>query len=215
MKILFSLLIVYCCFSCSSGKMISSSNVSKIKLVTTILKDSLQVLFRNTGEKDVYLFSSYFKDRFILNEKLLRLNKDNEVLMSYAPLLNYMGTVVSDRIILGHESILKLNQSKYSFIKIKPNHSIDIDLPIEIVCNNLKKSVKIISDFDPKNIIQDSINYRDISNITVNSILFQFAIFDNVDLLITEGSEYRNKKDFISLAKSYSILTTKIGCSNY
>ena len=181
---MFLSLILSSCRTKNTAFSYSDSKVQKDKgIAIKMVSDDEYVIAKlmNISSKDKYLLTSYLNNRFTYNDNLYT-TKGDTIIASFKPILNHLGTVKSDVLIVDDNSVLTEKQAIYEFLKIPPNEEVSIKFD--------KSEVNEVSNYEKGKIF-----------------IFEFAIYENVDLLKLRGVEYdkRYKKAFIEQAKDYKL----------
>lgn len=189
MKNTFYILFSFILFSsCGIKKTtLSSSNITVQEdkdITIKVLSDNKYIIVKliNKSSKNKYLLTSYLNNRFTYNGNLYT-TKNDTILVSFKPILKYLGTVKTDVLIVDDNSVLTEKQVIYKFLELLPNKEISIKFD--------KKQLSEVPYYEEGKIIN-----------------FQFAIYENIDLLKTQGVEYDKKyqKAFIEQAKKHKIV---------
>ncbi len=174
---------------CSCGTKKESVQNKKYVLNTEIKSSCLEndslIIFqlKNISENSKYVLSSYLNNRFTYNKNFYRYS-DDKLLASFLPIVEHIGTIKTDVLIIDDSSIYKDKQVVYSFFEIKPNEMIEIELD--------------------KNILQEKFMLKKEDKLQV-----KLAFYDNVNLLETRGIEYdvEGRELFLVQAQDYKVLT--------
>lgn len=191
MKNIFYALFMFILFSsCAVKKTNLSSNDITVKqdksiTINTVSENNYIIIkLVNESSKSKYLLTSYLNNRFTYNDNLYA-TKEDTLIASFKPILKYLGTVKTDVLIVDDNSILTEKQAIYKFLELLPNKEVSIK-------------------FDKKQ-LSEVPYYKE-----GKAINFQFAIYENIDLLKVQGVDYDKKyqKAFIEQAKNYKIVET-------
>ncbi len=214
--VIFNIFISNIVFSQNNNDLIKLSYPEKIS-ETLFLKDTIIAITKandtcfiikicNLKKDTVFLFDSYLNNELAQSFYLQRIDKENKVSkISFVPIIPFLSTQLSDVVILGNEKIVKKYQVIYSFKKIPPQSFIEIIIKKEIFNNSY-----CIFDFNANALTKfenpkfDLIECNEFQNFT-NSI--EFAIYENIDLLINDKAYYLDEFNFNKQAQSFSILT--------
>lgn len=93
-------------------------------------KEMLRIEIINNTRDTIFLFNSYFDKNITSSKYIYRYDKKNKsVNISFLPLIPYLFTRYSDRIVL-QDRIVKEYQTVYDFYKIPPyyKHTLNIDV---------------------------------------------------------------------------------------
>ena len=181
-----------------------------------IENDSINITFENLSSKPLFLLKTYFKNRYLDSKYLFRYDDENNVFKySFLPLIRYLNTDKSDKLIITDEAVLLNFQSVYEFLTIPAQHKIMISFSHVDICGRLEKTTdfKVIKDFNPQEIDREDIKEIKRSEINTSNILFEFAIYESVNLLTIRGEELRNSRRFRQQSKAFKVLTLNFECS--
>lgn len=196
------------------------------------IKDSLYVSFEeknnsielhivNTTKDTLYLFNSYFSEMFYSSKYLHRIKKKKkEYIISFLPLVPYLSTISTDKQIINANRIIQKGQVLYNFVKLIPQTYFTIEIPYNSLFKNInnKKNVVCASVFQEKLNKFDKVKFKYFSSRKLKGIfelLFEFAIYDKVNLLCESSSYYLDETNFNTQANSYTILRIPITLKNY
>jgi len=174
----------------------------------------------NTTNKPVYLFSSYFPEIFHSSKYIHRVNKkEKSYLISFLPLIPYLSTKPTDKMILGSDQLISKGQVLYNFIKMSPQTYYDIELQYDELFKNISQKDNLTCDFKAEAKSKfDEIKFKDLS---VNklagkySLFFDLAVYDKVDLLCEQSAYYLKEFEFDKQAKSFRTLRVPATIQNY
>jgi len=175
--------------------------------------DSIKITFENLTLRPLFLFKTYFNARYVNSKYLFRCDEKRKVFKySFLPLIRYLNTIKSDKLIISDEAVVSNYQSVYDFYEIMPNEKIVVSLNYLSICNKLKNERKNIRDFDPRKIKKS--NVREIITTDINDfkLLFEFAVYDSVNLLMKKGEELRNSANFHRQSKSFKMISLNYNC---
>ncbi len=172
------------------------------------LKDSLKISFYNTTKDTIYLFNSYFSEDISKSKFLYRINKkEKKRKISFLPLVPYLFTKYSDRIIIKNR-IINDYQVVYNFDKIPPNRVYNFYIKI----NNVEELNLLIEDFDLASLNKfQSIKKFKSSKVKPNKDFnVEFAYYKHVDLLCNKNDYFLKEIEFNNQAKSFEIVNAKL-----
>jgi hypothetical protein len=200
----------------SSGKFLSDS------LYVTYVEDATGLTFKvvNTTDKSVYLFSSYFPEMFHSSKYIHRLNKkDKTYRVSFLPLIPYLSTKPTDKIILGSDRIISKGQVLYNFVKMLPQTYHEIKVSYDNLFMNVEKENNLTCDFEASEKGKfDKIKFKNLSTDKLKGkykLFFEFATYYQVDVLCSQAAYYLNEFEFDKQAKSFRKLSVPLKIQNY
>lgn len=184
MKKLFAILLFIIIISCNHRTI--SENYSfhdieqGIESGIYITSDSIKISFKNISSSKKYLLTSYLNNRFTYNEHLCKKINDT-IYISYTPIIEHLGTIKSDVLIVDDIALFKPMQAIYEFQSINPNEEYKLNLQKSKFCNN---------------------------NCDGFVFYFRFAFYEKIDLFKVKGIEYDKKLRplLIKDAKKYTIV---------
>lgn len=162
-----------------------------------------RVVFKNPTTDTLYVFSSYFEERFYKSQYLNRVNKKaKELKLSFLPLLPYLTTSKSDRILTGSNAIIKRGQLKYKFILLPPNTFIFKELNVDS-----SVAVNYSKDFDLSKLnMYNDLKFKDrkvCSKTDSYKKVVEFAVYRNIDNLCNSSYFSEHPEEYNSKAKGY------------
>ncbi len=156
--------------------------------------DFIEVRICNVLKDTLYLFDSYLNKEFALSKYLHRVDKKNEQLkISFLPIINFLGVRRPDVIILGENRLIKQSQILYHFTMIPPNQTLYLKIDASILEVN-----DFVKDMDLQETNRyESIKFRNIKNKPENlTTIFEFALYEKVNLLINDEFFYLDEFSF-------------------
>lgn len=165
--------------------------------------DILRLDVFNNSKDTIYLFKSYFEKDISVSKYLYRYDKKNKkVKISFVPLIPYLYTKYSDRIIL-NDRIIEEYQTVYDFYVLPPlyQYSFNVD-----VLNIWQKYSYV------KDIVTADLNkfqkLKKIKNINLKNIkevdyLIEVAYYKDVSFLCNKNSYFLNELEFNDQAKDF------------
>lgn len=205
-KVILYLILFFCKESFANAQ-------DSMRLSHHYINDSIRLEFMNESSDTLYIFSSYLKPFVYYNKYLNRFNKKENIFkVSFLPIVSHVYTVKTDVIFLGDEQIIKPFQFTYEFIRIAPNKSYSITLPFAELKNFLLHQNRIVADFDPvKYFKKKQVKYLKKPEIAlVNKVKYEFAVYQNVNVLTTKASEANESDKYIKQAKSFKIKSVQL-----
>lgn len=205
-KVILYLILFFCKESFANAQ-------DSMRLSHHFINDSIRLEFMNESSDTLYIFSSYLKPFVYYNKYLNRVNKKENIFkVSFLPIVSHVYTVKTDVIFFGDEQIIKPFQFTYEFIRIAPNKSYSITLPFAELKNFLLHQNRIVADFDPvNNFKKKQVKYLKKPEIAlVNKVKYEFAVYQNVNVLTTKASEANESDKFIKQAKSFKIKSVQL-----
>ena len=161
-------------------------------------------IYNNSEDNEYYIFNSYFKSNYHNNKYLIKFDEAKKILkFSFLPLVNFIGTTLHSPLILTDEGIFKKNQNKYSFLELKPKKEVRIALNRKVICDTIINSNKFVIDYNPRDLLTNTTSFVKKDEIRLDEIKFEIAIYEQIDMLITEGSNFLNNRSFMELSNSY------------
>ena len=198
----------YC--ECKSAKLVGDDFNYNDSLFGVVKVDSnhYSIKIYNTTEDTFYLFSSYIEDQFLNSEYLKRVDfVKKQYKISFAPFIPFLSTERSDNVVITN-SILKVNQIVYDFIRLTPNTYYELHIKIKdafILSKALKEfRPQNLNKFDFKAKFKKVIANKDV--VENYKKYFEFAIYKNVSLLCQKWDYYLKEVDFNKQAKDFTIL---------
>lgn len=169
----------------------------------------------NATKDTIYLFNSYLKDCFQSSKYIHRIDsKTKTYTISFIPIIPYIGTKLSDRIISNGNTLTTLGQITYSFSTLPPNSFIDIVLKRNILFENENKLNNAIEDINNQSLNKFSKpHFKYLTTSKLNGgykLSFQFAYYNNVSLLCNVNSYYLDELNFNNQAKSFKVLNIPV-----
>lgn len=134
----------YCKCEIKGAEISTKLNSEGVTLNVNYLGDNINIKVTNSTPDTIYLFKSYFDNDISISPYLYRFDKkENEVNISLLPLIAYLYTKYSDKIII-QDRIIKTYQTVYDFYKILPFHEYNF----KVKALDFKNSKEFIKDFD-------------------------------------------------------------------
>jgi len=186
------------------GTPILNKNNNDVELTSKYQSKRLYLKIQNNTSDSIFLFSSYFN--LVSESKFLyRYNKiKDELKVSFLPLIPYLYTEYSDRIILDKDNIMKENQNVYDFYVIPPSH----EYYFSVATLNIFNNKEYIKDFDVLSLKNFSRKHSKKINVksNVDKFSLEIAYYTNIDVLCNSNFYYYKEKEFKTAAKDFKIL---------
>ena len=202
---------------------------TRIDLPDRFVADSLYVLYKeevsglsfkiiNTTDQTVYLFSSYFSEPYYSSKYVHRVNVEDQIYkISFLPLLPYLSTRQTDKLILGSDRMVNKGQILYDFIKLTPQTYYEISLSYDNLFKNFRGKNSLVRDFDSNDKFSDiKFKYLSVNQLKGRfRVIFEFGIYKSVDLLCKQEAYYMQEHKFNTQAKSFKVLKVPVEINNY
>lgn len=186
-------------------KSLNKQTDQKIILNSSYSDKKINLKLINNSSDTIYLFKSYFDDDITPSKYIYRYNKQNNTVnISFLPLIPYLYTKYSDRIIL-QDRIIKDYQTVYDFYKIPPLN----EYSFSINTVDLMHQKDYIEDFDVYKFKRDEkIQNLELSRKTDFKI--QLAYYQNVNTICNYKAYYFDPLNFNENAKKFKILESDL-----
>ena len=164
----------------------------------------------NPTKNTLYVFASYFEERFYKSKYLNRINKKtNEIKLSFLPLLNNLSTSKSDRILPGSNAIITRGQLKYKFIVLPPNTYFEREFSIDY-----STPIRFSKDFNLSRLnMSDTLNFKDRKKCSKTDFfkkIIEFALYRNIKNLCNGNYFFNNPQEYNNVAKGYKVYKLEI-----
>lgn len=188
----------------------------KLYAVYTEKDQGVVIRVINSSDRYQFLFSSYFDSRYHESKYLHRIDKGlGEYKLSFLPLLPYLSTKPTDKQIIGSERVVNKGQVLYDFVELVPNSYYDV----EIKYNSFDLKGDLVCDFRPNEASKfEPIKFKYVKLSELESklsLVFEFAVYQDVDLLCKESAYYLQEHEFDSQAKAFKIVSVPVKFENY
>lgn len=211
------------CVNTEGTKIDSSNNgFSPDSLYVSYTESASSLNFKivNTTDQTVYLFSSYFPKLYHSAKYVHRVSKaDQTYKVAFLPLLPYLSTKPTDKLILGSNRMINKGQVLYDFIKLIPQTYYEVNIYYDNLFKNLGDKNSLICDYDTgKNSKFGKIKFKYLSTDQLNGkykLLFEFAVYDQVNLLCEQSAYYLKEFEFDQQAKDFKKLSIPVELKNY
>jgi len=189
---------------------------NKLKVDVSYNEKSLQFNFCNSTDDTLYLFSTYFDSTYISAKYLHQIDKSKkEYKISFKPLLPFISPILTDRLILGEDKIMKSGQNVFEFIILKP-HS---ELQIELSKKNLFRKMGIRGNV-VKAYTHDDFLKRKIKTATYDSkkrnykLYFEFAYYLKINLITTREAFFNNYHSAFLQQEDFDTIIIEVDSEN-
>ena len=201
---------------CSTNKEIAKDKVIDPQISTCItakidVRDEILLIsFTNNCDSSKYLFNYYFKHRSP-NNKYFHRKQDDKSIYSFVPLINNIGTILTDEVILKDEYIFRKYQAKWTFNEIKNKSTLELELYNSDLCFfSSKPSMYKIFSF----LTTENSKLELIPNVNKKSLTLQFAVFKRVQSLTILGSEYNDQRFYNQEKQDFELVEATFSCSH-
>lgn len=157
----------------------------------------------NNSKDTIYLFKSYFEKDISLSKYIYRYDKKNKkVKISFLPLIPYLYTKYSDRIVF-NDRIIREYQTVYDFYVIPPfyEYAFDVDVLDILQKQNYIKDINTaeLNKFQKIKKIKN-INLKNKKNV---DLVIEIAYYKNVSIICNRDSYFINELKFNKQAKEF------------
>ena len=200
----------YCKCEIKGNKTSVQSTDNKIGLVSNYSEGKLHLKITNNSNDTIYIFKSYFDNEISTSEYLYRYDKrSNSVNISFVPLLPYVFTKYSDRIV-SNDRVITDNQVVYDFYTILPFSEYSFSVP----ALNFKEKIEFTKDFDTSTLNK----FEKIKGIKKKrcvkgknpSFYVNIAYYSNVQTLCNSNTYYQEELTFNDSARRFKILRSEL-----
>lgn len=192
-----------------------------VLLTYTETETDLTFTIHNFKKDTIYLFSTYFDEKFLKSPSLHRYNRTEKIYrVSFLPFLPNLVLKNPDLVKTNLNDRVLDNQNVYSFIVIPPNFNYTLNFSLSYLFPN-----NLTADFDLKNVVLSNKNLFEFSkkskNVPLNKltlkqrIFFEFAYYSKIDFICETSNMYLKTNDFRARALEFSTLTTPISFQKY
>lgn len=210
------------CENTEGTKIDSSKEFISDSLYVSYSEDESGLNFKivNTTDQTMYLFSSYFPERYHSSKYLHRVSEEDKIYkVAFLPLLPYLSTKPTDKLILGSDRIVSKGQVLYDFIKLPPQSYYQVSVTYDNLFKNLGEKNSLVCDYEAdKNNKFDKIKFKYLSADKLKGkykLYFEFAIYDQVNLLCEQSAYYLKETEFNQQAKDFRKLGIPVKINNY
>ena len=168
----------------------------------------LEITLNNTLDQDVYLFDTYLNDDLFVSKYTHLYDPQNEsMIISFLPLLPYLGGMKPDVIRVGRDIVNK-GFYTYHFTTIPKQGSITFRISYEAFESKECMQYINVSDYSKFDTSIPFHAYESIS--TLDSIFIELAIYNRVDLLLDDKAYWNNEIEFNTQAQEYVVVRIPI-----
>lgn len=200
---------LYCDCKIEGAKILNDLNEQKVNLSSNYSEGNLHLKVTNNTKDTIFIFKSYFDKDISTSNYVYRYDKkNNKINISFAPLLPYLFTKYSDRVIFDNR-IIKDYQVVYDFYKIPPFYEYLFSVPVI----DFKRRKDFITDFN----VSELNKFEKIKRFKTKklnqkkpSFVVSVAYYNNVETLCNSNSYYQEELKFNSAAKDFKILQSAI-----
>lgn len=154
-----------------------------IRTVISHYENSIDVELYNESPDTVYLFDTYINPDFFYSDYIHQYEGSSQThIVSFLPLLSYVGYFPTDVYRLKDEKLVTRGQLQYHFTAIAPCESAKLSFPSSIVSHS-----RLISSINQKrsSIWRNRMTFRVCKKPRVRHNDFAFAIYRDVSLLLS------------------------------
>lgn len=200
----------YCKSETKGTEISNKANTNEVVLSANYLKDTISIKITNNTTDTIYIFKSYFDNNISISPYLYRFDrKKNEVNISFLPLIPYLYTKYSDKIII-QDRIIKAYQTVYDFYKILPFH----EYSFNVKSLDFKNSKEFIKDFDVyslnkfqpiKKFKREKLKKKNTPEFIVN-----IAYYSDIKNICNSNSYFLDELKFNEDAKKFKIIKSQL-----
>jgi hypothetical protein len=195
----------YCECEIKGVETVNDLKEKRVDLSASYSNGNINAKIINNTMDTVFIFKSYFDEDISNSPYLYRYNKkSNEVNVSYAPLLPYLYTKYSDKVI--HENrILKDYQVVYDFYKIPPMY----EYSFSIKALDFTKLDEFVKDFDVSklNKFEKVKKFKKVKlGQTPPAFFVSIAYYKNIGTICSPNSYYQEELKFNNEAMDFRLL---------
>jgi hypothetical protein len=161
----------------------------------------------NNSIDTLYLFDSYLNENLYQSKYLHRFDvQKKQCKLSLLPLLPFLSVRYSDLVILGENKVANKWQVLYHFKAIPPNGGHTI-----VISKSAFYSEDYVKEVYPQKISKfDTIKFRKSKHKKCSTVIVEFALYKNIDLLISENAYYFDEFNFNEQALSFTVLSIAV-----
>jgi hypothetical protein len=161
----------------------------------------------NNSKDTLYLFDSYLNENLYQSKYLHRFDvKEKQCKLSLLPLLPFLSVRHSDRLIIGENKIINKWQVLYHFKTIPPNSKNTIP-----IAKSAFSTDEYVKEVYPQKLSKfDTIKFHKSKHKKCNAVVVEFALYKNIDLLISKEAFYFDEFNFNKQALSYTVLSVTV-----
>lgn len=198
-----------------------TQNIDTVLLTYIETETDLKLTIHNFKKDTMYLFCTYFDDKFYASPSLHRHSKTDKIYrVSFLPFLPNLVLKKPDLVKTNSGDRVLDNQNIYSFIIIPPNFNYTLNFPLSYLFPN-----NLTADFDLKNVTLSNKKLFEFGKkqkkLTLSKIVleqqlfFEFAYYSNIDFICETSNMYLKTNDFRIRALGFSTVTTQISLQKY
>ena len=209
----------YCGYTKAKSLDLSVNKTKQLTLSHTIDNDSLYVTLFNTTKDTVYLFKSYFSQNLYSSKFIHRIDKSNKIYnISFVPLVSNLTTKLSDKVILGENSVGSKGQILYDFITFLPNTYYTLGISLNSLFKNRDKRNNAVVIFNEHSL--NKFSESKFKLLSTNKLKGKFqlvvsvGVYKNIKKICRRSNYYLDEFGFDEQAKSFEILKTSIRLDN-
>jgi len=183
-----------------------ANSVKGVTLNANYLKETISIKVINNTSDTIYIFKSYFDNDISISPYLYRLDKKkNEMNVSFLPLIPYLYTKYSDKVII-QDRIIKAYQTVYDFYKILPFH----EYSFNVKSLDFKNSKEFIKDFDiySLNKFQPIKKFKreKVKKENTPAFIVKIAYYTNIENICNSNAYFLDELNFNEDAKKFKII---------
>jgi hypothetical protein len=200
----------YCKCDVKGTEITKRENEQGVILNANYLKETINVKVINNTPDTIYIFKSYFDNDISISPYLYRFDKKkNEMNVSFLPLIPYLYTKYSDKLII-QDRIVSAYQTVYDFYKILPFH----EYSFNVRSLNFKNSKKFIKDFDvySLNKFQPIKKFKSEKLKKKNTPLFfvKIAYYTDINTICNSNAYFLDELKFNDDSKKFTIIRAEL-----
>ena len=209
----------YCGYTKAKSLDFSVKKNKQLILTYKTDNDSLYVTLLNTTKDTIYLFKSYFSQKLYSSKFIHRIDKSNKIYnISFVPLVSNLTTKISDKVILGENSVGSKGQILYDFITFLPNTYYTLGISLNSLFKNRDKRNNAVITFNEHSL--NKFSESKFKLLSTNKLKGKFqlvvsvGVYKNIKKICKRSSYYLDEFGFDKQAKSFDILKTPIRLDN-
>jgi hypothetical protein len=161
----------------------------------------------NNSKDTLYLFDSYLNENLYQSKYLHRYDKKTkQCKLSFLPLLPFLSVRHNDLIVLEGNKVAHIGQVLYHFRLIPPHSKNAI-----VISKSAFYSEDYVKEVYPQKISKfDTIKFRKSKHKKCDTVIVEFALYKNIDLLNSKDAYYFDEFNFNEQALSYIVLSVSV-----
>jgi len=183
--------------------------------------DNFEFELINNTQDTLYLFDSYLFDRdnriigtYLDGKEMQRSiylhrfdKKTKQCKLSFLPLLPFLSVHYTNRLILGGNKLANKGQVLYHFRTIPPNSRNKIE-----ISKSAFYTGDYVNEVYPQKIskFEQTIKFRKSKHNRCSNVVVEFALYKNIDLLMSEQAYYLDEYNFNEQALCYTVLSVSV-----